>query len=99
MNTHPTIVRIAEMNQLQAKKNTSETRVLCFDFANSKTNRFYPVDTERNRELLKKYFREKNKFPHLVLHGRTSEYKYKDIDDCIEDSIRLFKKLKKEKII
>ncbi len=94
---HKRIVRITESNQMQSYKNNSKVRVLCFDVTGSDKNRFYPVLTERNKNLLEKYFEKVKQYPKLVLHGRTSEYCYKDIDDCVNDSIKLYNKLKNER--
>ena len=93
LNRHPKYIRVAELNQLQAKPNTSKKKILCFDFPSDK-NRFYPVETEKNYAKLKKYYEYALKFGNIKFCGRTADYKYKDIDDSIMDAMKLFNELK-----
>lgn len=93
LNTHSKVVRVGEINQLQANKNTSSTRILCFDMPGEQ-NRFYPVNNESNLSLLKKYTDLTRDYEKIKFHGRTANYKYLDIDECIQNSIRLFREVK-----
>ncbi|MCR4327513.1 MAG: NAD(P)-binding protein [Nanoarchaeota archaeon] len=92
LNQHPKYIRVSEINQLQAKENKSKTRVLCFDYPSDK-NRFYPVENENNLMKIQKYKDYSLNFPKITFCGRTANYKYKDIDDSIMDSIALFQNL------
>lgn len=60
---------------------------------------YYPIETERNIELYKKYVEEiKNKYPKLVLSGRLGNYKYYDMTNTIEKSFELSDKILKGEI-
>jgi UDP-galactopyranose mutase len=56
---------------------------------------YYPVNTEINQQLLKKYQHVAAQFPNLIFGGRLGHYRYYDMDkavlaalECFETKIR-----------
>lgn len=55
---------------------------------------YYPVDTERNRELLERYRRKASReVPAVTFGGRLGEYKYYDMDEVIASALNKVKSL------
>ena len=59
---------------------------------------YYPVLTETSRALYQKYLAEANKYGNIFLCGRLAEFKYFNMDICIEHALEMYEKIK-EKII
>lgn len=91
LNTHPDITRITECNQLY--NNNSTQRILSYEQLNKKET-FYPVLTSKNLKILEKYNKYSKTFPNIIFIGRAGEYKYKNMDIAIMDSINMFNSLK-----
>lgn len=53
---------------------------------------FYPINDERNSELLKKYTNLSENDSKVIFGGRLGKYKYYDMDDVIEEVIKLVEK-------
>jgi len=51
---------------------------------------YYPVNTERNRLLYKKYQQEANALPNTIFGGRLGTYRYLDMDDTIAQALACF---------
>jgi UDP-galactopyranose mutase len=47
------------------------------------TEPYYPVNTDRNNEILKKYEAKAKSLPNVIFGGRLGTYKYFDMDDTI----------------
>ena len=52
--------------------------------------RFYPVPTERNRIIYRKYAELANKEKNLFFIGRLAEYKYYNMDQVVANALMLF---------
>lgn len=50
---------------------------------------YYPIQNDKNNEILEKYFSELSNYQHLYMLGRLAEYRYKDMSPSIEDAIKL----------
>ncbi len=62
------------------------------DYFPEKNIPYYPVFTERNREIYEKYRKEAEAVPGLTLVGRLAEYRYYDMDDAVENALRVFER-------
>ncbi len=51
---------------------------------------YYPVVTEESNRLYQKYLEEVRKYPALFLCGRLAEFKYYNMDICIEHALEYF---------
>lgn len=58
----------------------------------SDTEPYYPVNDEKNSELLKRYQMEAHKRPDIVFGGRLGQYAYFDMDDTVASALSLAKK-------
>lgn len=57
---------------------------------------YYPIPNSENDALYQKYFEELNAIPNLYLCGRLAEYKYYNMDQALEQALKLCGTLKKE---
>ena len=55
---------------------------------------YYPVLTEESSEMYAKYVSEANKYGNIVLCGRLAEFKYYNMDICIEHALEKFEEIK-----
>lgn len=55
---------------------------------------YYPVNTPRNADLLKKYTNEARAVKNVIFGGRLGEYKYLDMDKTIERALNVADSLK-----
>ena len=66
-----------------------------YDPANEKANiPYYPVLTEDSQRLYGKYLAEAEKYGNIVLCGRLAEFKYYNMDVCIEHALAKFEEIK-----
>lgn len=56
--------------------------------------RYYPVNTTESDDLYKKYLLEKEKYGNVFLCGRLAEFKYYNMDVCIEHALSYFENVK-----
>lgn len=56
---------------------------------------YYPTLTKESQELYRLYLHEAEKYGNIVLCGRLAEFKYYNMDVCIEHALEKFKKIKK----
>lgn len=82
----------------EAEKNYSQSKtVICREYSKEYKEGdtpYYPVDTERNRELYKKYLELVNSIPNLILGGRLGMYRYMDMDLTVKSAFDTFKNIK-----
>ena len=65
------------------------------DRNNPKANTpYYPVNTAESDKLYQKYLAEKAKYKNLFLCGRLAEFKYYNMDICIEHALEYFQNVK-----
>ena len=56
---------------------------------------YYPVVTEDSNEMYAKYLAEAERYGNIVLCGRLAEFKYYNMDVCIEHALQKFDAIKK----
>lgn len=56
---------------------------------------YYPIITTENLENYGKYLKETEKYGNIILCGRLAEYKYYNMDICIEHALEKFEEVKK----
>ncbi|MEG2125768.1 MAG: UDP-galactopyranose mutase, partial [Hydrogenoanaerobacterium sp.] len=66
-----------------------------YDRSNPKANiPYYPVNTVESDRLYQKYLKEAEKYKNIFLCGRLAEFKYYNMDICIEHALSYFNKVK-----
>lgn len=55
---------------------------------------YYPVVTDESNEMYAKYVAEAKKYGNIVLCGRLAEFKYYNMDVCIEHALQKFEEIK-----
>ena len=66
------------------------------DYIPEKTEPYYPVNDEKNTEILKKYKEEAAKQDKIIFGGRLGEYKYYDMHQVIRSALNMSRSLIKE---
>lgn len=56
---------------------------------------YYPTLTDSSLKLYDKYLKESNKYGNIVLCGRLAEFRYYNMDVCIEHALEKFDEIKK----
>ncbi|MCR0384027.1 UDP-galactopyranose mutase [[Clostridium] innocuum] len=56
---------------------------------------YYPTLTKASQELYRLYLHEAEKYGNIILCGRLAEFKYYNMDVCIEHALEKFEKIKK----
>jgi UDP-galactopyranose mutase len=54
------------------------------------SNPFYPINDERNQNLVRKYREECKKLKNIFISGRLGDYKYYDMHDTIKHALELY---------
>lgn len=89
--------RIHEPKHLHPERNYSINRTLIikeYSHWDDGTNPYYPVNTERNNELLLQYKHEAAKEKNVMFSGRLGDYKYYDMHQTIAIALERFDELK-----
>lgn len=60
---------------------------------NSGGERFYPIPLSSNNEILDKYIDETKKLENVIFCGRLAQYKYYNMDQVVENSLKLFENI------
>ena len=55
---------------------------------------YYPIVAENNIKLYEKYLKESEKYGNIVLCGRLAEYRYYNMDICIEHALEKFEQIR-----
>lgn len=55
---------------------------------------YYPVNTAASNQLYQKYLQEAQKYRNIFLCGRLAEFKYYNMDICIEHALKYFNNIK-----
>lgn len=90
---HIPFTRVHEPRHLHPERNYSKDRTLIikeFSRMDDGTAPYYPINDDRNQNLLEKYKQEAEKLPNVFFGGRLGEYKYLDMDTTIERALNLF---------
>jgi UDP-galactopyranose mutase len=62
------------------------------------SNPYYPINDEKNQNLIMKYREEVKKLKHTIISGRLGEYKYYDMHDTINHALEVFDRLELENV-
>ncbi len=62
------------------------------------TNPYYPINDERNQNLILKYRDEVSTLKNVKISGRLGEYRYFDMHDTINHALELFDKISKNNL-
>lgn len=80
--------RVVEYKQMTFQKSKSTT--LSREFPVKEGEPYYPVPTEKNRELYMKYKAEAKKLKNVIFCGRLAEYQYYNMDQVVAGSLKVF---------
>lgn len=93
--------RSTEYRQIMFKQDGVEGTVVATEYPmdfdenrNVGNIRYYPVNTAESDKLYKKYLNESEKYGNIFLCGRLAEFKYYNMDVCIEHAIKYFNNVK-----
>lgn len=90
--------RIHEFKHYHAERREPfmlDKTVICREYSKTYTRQdtpFYPINSERNNVIYKKYADEAAKNANLILGGRLGAYRYWDMDKAIADALNVFEK-------
>jgi len=84
--------RITEFKKFYKTK--SRKTIICREFFTCGEEPAYPVYDKSNLNLLKKYVDESEKEKNVHFIGRLGKYKYINMDQCVEEALSLFEKIK-----
>lgn len=62
------------------------------------TNPYYPINDERNQNLILRYREEVKKLKHTIVSGRLGEYRYYDMHDTINHALEVFDSIESENV-
>ena len=97
--TNKKFTRVTEFTKFTCEKQAKTVIVKEYAKKCKKTDvPYYPISTEKNRELYAKYFEEAEKYKDLYLLGRLAEYKHIDMDEAVLCAMQLFDKLSEGEI-
>ncbi|NMB82695.1 MAG: hypothetical protein GYA14_12850 [Ignavibacteria bacterium] len=77
----------------------SNKTVVSFEFSKEFNHKdpkqipYYPIGNKENKEKYSLYLKEAEKIPEIIFAGRLGEYQYYDMDDTIENALKLSEKL------
>jgi UDP-galactopyranose mutase len=83
--------RITEFKKFYNIK--SNKTIICREYFLWEGEPAYPVNTTKNIELLRKYELLARKEKNTYFLGRLGEYKYMNMDKCVEEALKLFNKI------
>jgi UDP-galactopyranose mutase len=74
----------------------SNYSIIAEEFSTSNGEEYYPVPTQKNREIYSKYKREAKKLEkeNIFFVGRLAQYKYFNMDQAILSALQLYEKIK-----
>lgn len=90
-NNHK-FTRIVEIKHATGQKSPDTTVVK--EYPSSNGEPFYPIPTKKNHKLYEKYKKEADKLKNVIFVGRLAQYKYLNMDQSVENSLNVFKRLK-----
>ena len=89
--------RVIEHKHFDSNRISKKT-VIYYEYSKKTTKKdipFYPVRSETDKIKLDRYNKEAKKFKNLFFIGRLGTYRYLDMHIVIEESLSLFKKIKR----
>lgn len=60
---------------------------------NKNNEPFYPINDDKNNEIYSKYEALSNKYNNIIFAGRLGKYKYYNMDEAIENAIKIAKEI------
>ena len=87
-------LRITEFKKFYRKK--SRKTLICREFFTWEGEPSHPTINKRNIKLSKEYEKMAKKEKDVYFLGRLGKFKYINMDQCVEEALELFEKLKKE---
>lgn len=94
--------RIHEPRHLHPERNnypTDKTMIIKeFSLLDDGSNPYYPINDERNQNLILKYRDEAKELKNTIISGRLGEYKYYDMHDTINHALVMFDKLENDSL-
>lgn len=60
------------------------------------TNPYYPINDERNQNLVLKYREASRKIDNVIISGRLGDYKYYDMHDTINHALEMFDQIRSQ---
>lgn len=67
-----------------------------FSLLDDGTNPYYPINDDRNQNLILKYRAEVSNLKNTIISGRLGDYKYYDMHDTINHALQMFDTLESE---
>lgn len=67
-----------------------------FSLLDDGTNPYYPINDDRNQNLILQYRNEVKELKNTIISGRLGEYKYYDMHDTINHALQMFSNLQEE---
>jgi UDP-galactopyranose mutase len=80
--------RVVEHKKLSAQK--SATTTISREYAQREGDEFYPIPTEENKNLFKKYHIEAEKLKSVIFCGRLAEYQYYNMDQVVGKCLKVY---------
>jgi UDP-galactopyranose mutase len=89
--------RITEYSKLP-HQNTNGKTVIAYEYPtqvtmDGKHEPYYPIPTNESKSLYEKYLIKSLKYSNLILCGRLADFKYYNMDDTIDNALKVFDKL------
>jgi UDP-galactopyranose mutase len=85
------IVEIKHVTKQKCPNTTISIEIPCEDI-----EPFYPIPTKEARQLYEKYSLELKNEKNIFFLGRLGQYKYLNMDQCVEEALKLFEEIKNE---
>lgn len=87
--------RVIEHKYLSSQK--LETTTISREYPHFDGEPYYPIPTEENKRLYKKYRKESKKLKKVIFCGRLAEYQYYNMDQVVANTLTLFQRLSNDK--
>ena len=85
--------RICEYKHFHPENIITDKTIISYEFPQEYTGlneAYYPVNTPQNIQIYHRYVDELHvRFPKIILCGRLAQYKYFDMDDAIENALKI----------
>jgi len=69
---------------------------ISLEIPTSEGDPYYPMPTKEGKDLYVKYLEEASKEKDVYFIGRLAKYKYLNMDQCVEEALKLFEEIKNE---
>jgi UDP-galactopyranose mutase len=86
--------RITEFKYFYFQKHYRTT--ICYEFPKAIGDPYYPIPKPEYHEIYLKYKKEAEKLKNVYFVGRLAEYRYLNMDQVVDEALKLFKRLSDE---